>query len=366
MERWHCHPGLVVGQQCSRKGFRQAQADRLAFVSLQHNSAPMIDPAKIFSISTSEEFEAATLEIFRHQYRNNSVYNNFCRLLGRDPEKVTSLEQIPFLPIQFFKTQRVLSTEAPVEITFSSSGTTGSSTSRHFVTDLSVYEQSFRKGFRRFYGDISEYAVLALLPSYLEREGSSLIYMAQDLIKGSKNPHSGFYLHDLEALKEKLLLLERQGQKVLLIGVSFALLDLIENHSFQLKNTIVMETGGMKGRRREMIREELHSILKKGFGVDKIHSEYGMTELLSQGYSKGEGIFECPPWMKILVRDPEDALEFLSPGKTGGLNVIDLANVNSCSFIATQDLGKELRDGSLEILGRFDNSDIRGCNLLVL
>lgn len=326
----------------------------------------MINTDRIFSISTSEEFETLALEIFRHQYSSNAVYGNFCRLLGCDPQKVGALEQIPFLPIQFFKEQRVLSSEAPVEISFSSSGTTGSSTSRHFVTDLSVYEKSFRKGFQFFYGDITEYAILALLPAYLEREGSSLIYMVQDLIEASKNPHSGFYLHDLEALKEKLLLLEGQGQKVMLIGVSFALLDLVEKHSFQLKNTIVMETGGMKGRRREMIREELHSILKKGFGTGKIHSEYGMTELLSQGYSKGNGIFECPPWMRILVRDPEDALELLPSGKTGGLNVIDLANINSCSFIATQDLGKVLEDGRLEILGRFDNSDIRGCNLLVL
>ena len=318
----------------------------------------MINTDRIFSISTPQEFETVALDIFRHQVKSNSVYSNFCRLLGRNPDQVKRMEQIPFLPIQFFKTHEVLSSEAPVEISFSSSGTTGSSTSTHFVTDLSVYEQSFRKGFRHFYGDISEYAVLALLPAYLEREDSSLIYMVQDLIKGSKNHHSGFYLHDLEALKEKLLLLEQQGQKVLL--------KLIEKHSFHLKNTIVMETGGMKGRRKEMIREELHALLKEGLGVKEIHSEYGMTELLSQGYSDGEGIFTCPPWMKILVRDPEDALELLPAGKTGGLNVIDLANFNSCSFIATQDLGKELKDGRLEILGRFDNSDIRGCNLLVL
>ena len=321
---------------------------------------------KIFSITTQKEFETLALEIFRFQFAKNKVYRQFCRLLEREPEKVTTTEQIPFLPIEFFKSHEILSSEDPVKVTFTSSGTTGSSTSSHPVTDPRTYEESFRKGFEKFYGDISEYAVLALLPSYLERQGSSLIFMIRDLIERSGNSHSGFYLHDLEELKEKLIKLDAAGQKVLLIGVSFALLDLVESFSFQLKNTIVMETGGMKGRRKEMVREELHSILAKGFGVDKIHSEYGMTELLSQAYSKGEGIFECPPWMRILIRDPEDALELLPSGKTGGLNVIDLANINSCSFIATQDLGKFLPDGRLEILGRFDNSDIRGCNLMLL
>ena len=321
---------------------------------------------KIFSITNQKEFESLALEIFRFQFAKNKVYRQFCRLLEREPEKVTTTEQIPFLPIEFFKSHEILSSEDPVKVTFTSSGTTGSSTSSHPVTDPRTYEESFRKGFEKFYGDISEYAVLALLPSYLERQGSSLIFMIRDLIERSGNSHSGFYLHDLEELKEKLIKLDAAGQKVLLIGVSFALLDLVESFSFQLKNTIVMETGGMKGRRKEMVREELHSILAKGFGVDKIHSEYGMTELLSQAYSKGEGIFECPPWMRILIRDPEDALELLPSGKTGGLNVIDLANINSCSFIATQDLGKFLPDGRLEILGRFDNSDIRGCNLMLL
>lgn len=234
------------------------------------------------------------------------------------------------------------------------------------MTDVSVYIESFRTAFRLFYGEVSEYAILALLPSYLEREGSSLIFMAQDLIKSSKSPHSGFYLDDMEGLRKKLTALDASGQKILLMGVSFALLNLVESFSFELKNSIVMETGGMKGRRKEMIREELHSVLAAGFGVEHIHSEYGMTELLSQAYSKGQGIFDCPPWMKILVRDPEDALELLPQGKTGGLNVIDLANFNSCAFIATQDLGKVHPDGRLEILGRFDNSDIRGCNLLLL
>lgn len=320
----------------------------------------------IFSISGSSEFNTLALEIFRYQYLNNSVYRNFCDLLNRDPGKIGSVEKIPFLPIEFFKTHSVVSSAKPSEIIFTSSGTTGQQTSKHLVTDLSVYEESFREGFRKFYGNIEDYAILALLPSYLEREGSSLIYMVDDLIKSSKNPHSGFYLHDLNDLKEKLNLLENQGQKTLLIGVSFALLDLAENFNFKLKNTIVMETGGMKGRRKEMIRAELHGILQEAFGTEKIHSEYGMTELLSQAYSTGDGIFECPPWMKILIRDPEDALSILPSGKSGGINVIDLANINSCSFIATQDLGKDMGSGKTTVLGRFDNSDIRGCNLMIL
>jgi hypothetical protein len=225
--------------------------------------------------------------------------------------------------------------------------------------------ESFRRGFTHFYGSVENYAVLALLPSYLEREGSSLIYMAKDLIEKTKQPESGFYLHDLDSLVKSIKKLEERGQKTLLLGVSFALLDLAENYSLNLKHTIVMETGGMKGRRKEMIRTELHELLKKGLGIDEIHSEYGMTELLSQAYAIKNGIFQCPPWMKILVRDPEDALTLLDDKRSGGINVIDLANINSCSFIATQDLGKSLGGGKTEILGRFDNSDIRGCNLMV-
>ena len=238
--------------------------------------------------------------------------------------------------------------------------------SKHLVTDLNVYEESYLKGFEHFYGNIEDYTILALLPSYLERDGSSLIYMVDDLIKKSKKSKSGFYLHNLDELAKNLVDLDKKGEKVLLIGVSFALLDLIEKHKFKLQNTIIMETGGMKGRRKELIREELHAILCEGFGVSQIHSEYGMTELLSQAYSKGNGIFECPPWVKILIRDTEDPLTLLPKGKSGGINVIDLANVNSCSFIATQDLGKKHPDNSFEIIGRFDNSDIRGCNLMVL
>jgi phenylacetate-coenzyme A ligase PaaK-like adenylate-forming protein len=325
-----------------------------------------MNPEKIFSISSEQDFNKVALEVFRFQYENNSVYRKFSDLLKINPKQVDTIEKIPFLPIDLFKNHTVLSSKDKIQKTFTSSGTTGAKTSKHHVTDLSIYEQSFNLGFQQFYGNIKDYVVLALLPSYLEREGSSLIYMAQHLIEKSGHSDSGFYLNNLSELQSKLISLDKQGQKVLLIGVSFALLDLAENFQFNLKNTIIMETGGMKGRRKEMIREELHSILKKGFGVSTIHSEYGMTELLSQAYSSGNGIFEYPLWMKILIRDPEDAQSYLKTNSTGGINVIDLANINSCSFIATQDLGKKSENNSIEIMGRFDNSDIRGCNLLVL
>ncbi|WP_418512414.1 acyl transferase [Corallibacter sp.] len=326
----------------------------------------MINTCDIFNIKTQKEFETMALSVFKHQFENNATYRSFCDLLYIHPSDVKDIKEIPFLPIQFFKTHAIISSQKAIEKTFTSSGTTGSVTSKHHVTNLDVYKNSFKKAFEVFYGDISEYTVLALLPSYLEREGSSLIYMVDDLIKSSKAPESGFYLDNLSELKETLITLDNSGKKVLLIGVSFALLDLIASYSFNLKNTIVMETGGMKGRRKEMIRQELHTELKKGFGVDAIHSEYGMTELLSQAYSHGHGIFKCPNWMKILTRDTEDALTIQDTNKTGGINVIDLANINSCSFIATQDLGRVHDDNSFEIIGRFDNSDIRGCNLMVL
>lgn len=304
--------------------------------------------------------------MFRFQYENNKVYQEFCDFLKTNPQKVKSLQQIPFLPIQFFKSHEVVSNTNPIQETFTSSGTTGIITSKHLVTDVSLYNESYRKGFSEFYGNIEDYVVLALLPSYLEREGSSLIYMVKDLIAESNHPESGFYLHNHHELIAKLIALDEVGQNVVLIGVTFALLDLIEKQQFQLQHTIIMETGGMKGKRKEMIREELHEQLSKGFGVSAIHSEYGMTELLSQAYSLGNGVFECPSWMQILVRDTEDALTYIQDGKTGGINVIDLANINSCSFIATQDLGKKNPNNSFEVLGRFDNSDIRGCNLMVL
>ena len=306
------------------------------------------------------------MKVFRFQYENNLVYQEFCDFLKVDKQSVKSLEQIPFLPIQFFKSHNVVSNTDEVQETFISSGTIGMITSKHLVTDVTLYEQSYRNTFSEFYGNIEDYVVLALLPSYLERDGSSLIYMVKDLIELSNNKNSGFYLNDYDSLIIKLIELDSAGQNVILIGVTYALLDLIEQQKFQLKNTIIMETGGMKGKRKEMIREELHEILCTGFGVSSIHSEYGMTELLSQAYSLGNGIFECPAWMQILIRDTEDAMTYVDYGKTGGINVIDLANINSCSFIATQDLGKKKPNNSFEVLGRFDNSDIRGCNLMVI
>ncbi|WP_163517057.1 LuxE/PaaK family acyltransferase [Gelidibacter japonicus] len=326
----------------------------------------MISMDTIFNIQTQAEFESASLEVFKFQFENNRVYRSFCDLLYIHPSDVKRIEDIPFLPIQFFKSHDVLSSTQPVEQVFTSSGTTGDATSKHQVTDLHIYKESFRRAFSHFYGPMEDYVVLALLPSYLEREGSSLIYMVEDMIKRSGQVESGFYLHNLSDLNDILIDLDKQGRKVLLIGVSFALLDLVESYQFQLKNTVIMETGGMKGRRKELVREELHDLLKKGFGVKNIHSEYGMTELLSQAYSNGHGIFKCPNWMQIRTRDTEDPLSILPNHRTGGINVIDLANINSCSFIATQDLGKTFADKSFEIIGRFDHSDIRGCNLMVL
>ena len=325
----------------------------------------MFTAEDIISIQTTKEFHKTAMKVFRFQFQHNEVYQKYCLLLRKSPENVKHITEIPFLPIEFFKSKEVLSTIDPVQTTFTSSGTTGIITSKHHVTDLSFYEASFRSAFSKFYGNIEDYAVLALLPSYLEREGSSLIYMAKDFIEGSNHPDSGFYLHNYKELAQKLIQLDSDGQNVLLLGVTYALLDMIELQKFELKNTIVMETGGMKGKRKEMIREELHTLLTDGFGVHKIHSEYGMTELLSQAYSFGDGVFECPPWMDILIRDTEDPLSLIETEKTGGINIIDLANINSCSFIATQDLGKKYNNATFEVLGRFDNADVRGCNLMV-
>lgn len=326
----------------------------------------MINTNAIFDIKNQTEFEDLALQIFNFQFKNNNVYRSFCDLLYKHPSDIKTIKEIPFLPIQFYKTHQILSSSESIQTTFTSSGTTGNITSKHHITDLEIYKQSFAKGFEQFYGNIEDYVVLALLPSYLERESSSLIYMVNNMISKSKHKASGFYLNNHLELKENLIKLDSEGKKVLLIGVSFALLDLVESYQFHLKNTIVMETGGMKGRRKEVIRKELHDQLKAGFGVENIHSEYGMTELLSQAYSKGKGVFNTPNWMKILIRDTEDALSINNFKKAGGINVIDLANINSCSFIATQDLGFVNKDYSFEIIGRFDNSDIRGCNLMVL
>ena len=320
----------------------------------------------VFNLTTETDFEHKALEVFRFQAKNNLVYKQFIELLNVDINQVTKIEEIPFLPISFFKSHKIVSNTHKIEEIFFSSGTTNANLSKHHVTDLKLYKMSFTNGFNHFYGDIKNYTILALLPNYLERKGSSLVYMVTDLINNTKKKESGFYLNNLSELSIKLKALDKKGAKILLIGVSFALLDLIELNTFKLNNTIIMETGGMKGRRKELIRTELHQVLKEGFGVDTIHSEYGMTELLSQAYSNGNGLFKTPSWMRILIRDTEDALSILPKNKTGAINIIDLANTNSCSFIATQDLGKIDTNNNFEILGRFDNSDIRGCNLMVV
>ncbi len=320
---------------------------------------------RIFNIQSEEEFRQIALEVFQFQAVNNPVYAKYISLLNVDIPRVDKIDKIPFLPIEFFKSHQVISSNQEIQAIFTSSGTTGNLTSRHYVSDLDIYQDSFTKGFEAFYGAVKDYCILALLPSYLEREGSSLIYMMEKLIKDSKHPKSGFYLNNHEELIANLKELKSQNQKILLLGVSFALLELAENHQLDLSHVIVMETGGMKGRRKEMTREELHTILTSRLGVKKIHSEYGMTELLSQGYSKGDSLFETPSWMKVLIRDAYDPFSYEKTERSGGVNIIDLANLNSCAFIETQDLGKIHPNGKFEILGRFDNSDIRGCNLLL-
>ncbi|MEN1785617.1 MAG: acyl transferase [Bacteroidota bacterium] len=324
-----------------------------------------LETATIFETTTTD-FATKALSLFRYQWKKNEVYRTFCDHLKVNPDSVTKPEAIPFLPIEFFKSHTVLTGSCTPQTVFTSSGTTGVEVSKHHICDLQVYEQGFQDTFHRFYGDISEYCLLALLPSYLERKGSSLVHMVSGLIQKTGHPDSGFYLNDLEALAQKLKQLEAKGTKTLLIGVSFALLDLAAALSLPLKHTVVMETGGMKGRRKEMIREDLHRTLQQAFGEYPIHSEYGMTELLSQAYSKGEGVFYAPPWMRVFSRDTSDPLKMNAHGKTGGLNIIDLANVHSCAFIATQDLGKVRADGAFEVLGRFDHADIRGCNLMTV
>ena len=319
---------------------------------------------QVFNIKNEQQFDQIALQVFHQQAENCAVYKEFIKGLNINIAQIFSLDKVPFLPIEFFKIHEVISSGDPAGVVFTSSGTTGTITSRHYVTDINWYVQSFRTAFNLFYGDIKKYCILALLPSYLEREGSSLVYMADDLIRQSADPESGFYLDDHDRLFNRLIKLQKAGKPTILVGVTFALLDFIENYAINFPELIVMETGGMKGRRKEMIREELHGQLCKGFGVSAIHSEYGMTELLSQAYSYGNGIFNYPAWMKIIIRDPNDPMTVLHD-KAGGINIIDLANFNSCSFIATQDLGKVYKDGSFEVLGRFDNSDIRGCNLLV-
>ncbi len=325
-----------------------------------------MDTRRIFDIRSFEEFKELALETFEFQYQNIPVYKSFCDYLGIQGTMVKSLEDIPFLPIEVFKFQKIYSAKHAPEISFRSSGTTGSAVSSHHVADLEVYRSSFRRCFKKFYGDIQDYCILALLPSYLEREDSSLVFMVQDFIEQSSHPDSGFYLDDLSGLLEKLRVLEESNTPVILIGVTFALLDLARDSNLSLKNTTVIETGGMKGRKKEMVRADVHQVLQNAWSLPVVHSEYGMTELLSQAYSHGDGIFFTPDWMHIMIRDTEDPKHYLGKGLTGGINVIDLANIYSCSFIATQDLGKLVVDGGFEVLGRFDHSDIRGCNLMVM
>jgi phenylacetate-coenzyme A ligase PaaK-like adenylate-forming protein len=323
----------------------------------------------VFSLKKGDDaaFERIALKLFSLQFNANQVYRQFVTALKIKPEQITKLSHIPFLPIELFKSQKVI-TETGIHknpVIFTSSGTSQTGTSSHFVNDPDLYERSFLKAFELFYGKPSEYCFLALLPSYLERKGSSLVYMAQKLIDLSKNASSNFYLYDLNELVKTISGLKEKNQKVFLLGVSYTLLDLAETGITLNENFTVMETGGMKGRREEIIKNELHRILKEKLNVAKIHSEYGMTELLSQAYAKQDGVFESPAWMKILVRDTNDPFQYLASGKTGGINVIDLANINSCCFIATQDLGKKYENETFELMGRFDNSEIRGCNLLI-
>jgi phenylacetate-coenzyme A ligase PaaK-like adenylate-forming protein len=324
-----------------------------------------MEPLIRISELSAAEFETAAIDLFRFQAQNNKVYSEFLHHLGRDVSSVRKVTEIPFLPVSLFRNHRVVTGEWVPQAHFTSSGTTGGATANHYVKDTALYRESFMKGFTHFYGDISEYTLLALLPSYLERDGSSLVYMANTLIKESGSELSGFYLNNYDDLIAVLPRVRESGRKAMLLGVTYALLNLAERYSPDLSDFIVMETGGMKGMRRELVREELHGILNHSFGTDKIHSEYGMTELLSQAYSKGEGRFLTPPWMKVLAGDINDPLALsAAPGSSGTVNIIDLANVWSCAFIATSDLCRLHSDGSFEITGRYDNSDIRGCNLL--
>lgn len=326
----------------------------------------MFKTKDFWNIDNEAAFADVALKVFHFQAKNIPPYRRFLELLNVNPAAVSHYGEIPHLPVEAFKKHFIYpDTPAKPQTVFSSSGTTGSENSKHYVYDTGVYEASFLRGFERMYGSITNYAILGLLPGYLERPDASLVYMVDSLIKKTKNEHSGFYLYNHNELHEKLQLLEKRKQKTLLIGVSFALLDFMETFPQKLKHTIIMETGGMKGRRKEMIKEELHATLKKGFGVKTIHSEYGMTELLSQAYSMGQNRFTAPPWMKISIRDIYDPFQRLGHEQTGGINIIDLANVYSCSFLSTHDLGKTYADDSFEVLGRYDHSDVRGCNLMV-
>jgi len=321
--------------------------------------------------SNIENFDELTLQAFAYQFSTNLVYQQYCKLNNIfDIQSVTNVAQIPFLPIQFFKNKKIVCGAANEEIIFTSSSTSGQGESKHFVTNLNFYQQSFFTAFEHFYGPIKDYCFLALLPSYLERKGSSLILMCDELIKASEHTLSNFYLYNHTELLAVLIELKSKKQKTILLGATFGLLDFAEEFQINFPDLIVVETGGMKGRKKEMIRSEIHEILQNGFGVNKIHSEYGMTELLSQAYSFGEGLFECAPWMKVKISDNTDPFSFVNENKSGVINVIDLANINSCCFIQTQDIGKiipnSIGKNQFEVLGRLDYSDVRGCSLLTV
>ena len=324
--------------------------------------------SRLFNINNEVAFNVALNTVFQFQYTNNAIYRQWCNLNGVNESQLVTVATIPYLPISFFKTYAVVSTTFNAQQIFESSGTTGTINSKHYVKDIAVYQQSFNTAFKQFYGNATDYCVIGLLPSYLERNNSSLVFMVNELIEQSKHPSSGFYLNEFKKLKYLLLGLELSKQKTLLLGVTFALLDFAEQFPMPLYNTTIMETGGMKGRREEMTRAQVHEVLCKAFQKETIHSEYGMTELLSQAYSKGNGLFNCPPWMKVLIREEDDPFAIHKANSkitTGAINVIDLANIWSCSFIATEDAGKIFADESFEVQGRVDNSDVRGCNLLI-
>ena len=320
---------------------------------------------KLIAINNESDFENLALEVFQLQAKSNKVYSEFIKNLGVSISAIMEVNQIPFLPVEIFKSRKVLTGDDTHQLIFTSSGSTGENVSRHFVKDVGFYEKIFSETFKKFYGEVNEYTILALLPSYLERQGSSLVFMMVKLIEHSHHSESGFYLNDFEKLYETLKRLKERKQKTILFGVTFALLDFVASFHLDFRELIVMETGGMKGRRKELVREEVHENLRRGFGVRSIHSEYGMTELLSQAYSSGNGVFQTPPWMRVVIRDTSDPLFQTGIDASGGINIIDLANIDSCAFIATQDLGKIYSDNTFEVLGRFDFSEVRGCNLLV-
>lgn len=322
---------------------------------------------QVFRLQNKDGFEPLALDIFRFQYLVNPVYQSYCDVLKINVNAVSRISGIPFLPVSFFKTHNVTTSVYSItETFFESSGTTGMQASRHQVPDITIYEQSFRQTFEQFYGPVQDYCIIGLLPSYLERQRSSLVYMVNDLIERSGHSKSGFYLYEFERLSDTIAALETAGQKTILFGVTYALLDFAEIYPMPLRHTVIIETGGMKGRKKELLREEVHGPLKKSFSLNGIQSEYGMTELLSQAYAFENGRFRTPPWMRILIREEDDPFAVSQHAKTGGINIIDLANIWSCAFIATEDVGRLHQDGSFEVLGRLDNAEIRGCSLLAI